>query len=218
MVYFDLFLSFLKIGLFTIGGGYAMIPLISDTAIGKGWITEDLLIDFIAIAESTPGPFAVNVATFIGLDVGAVGGINPAWLGQAVGVICAIMGLLLPSIIIMLTIFYLSKKLLANIHVQDAFRMIRPTVTALILAAFASVLYATVVTNIDLTTDETSFNWFGLVWFAVCFFLTFKPKVNAEKYPRLAPAVGIMNKIKLHPILLIILSAGVGILFYGFVL
>ena len=218
MVYFDLFLSFLKIGLFTIGGGYAMIPLISDTAIGKGWITEDLLIDFIAIAESTPGPFAVNVATFIGLDVGAVGGINPAWLGQAVGVICAIMGLLIPSIVIMLTIFYLSKKLLANIQVQDAFRMIRPTVTALILAAFASVLYATVVTNIDLTTDETSFNWFGLVWFAVCFFLTFKPKVNAEKYPRLAPAVGIMNKIKLHPILLIILSAGVGILFYGFVL
>jgi len=201
----DLFLSFLKIGLFTIGGGYAMIPLISDTAIGKGWITEELLIDFIAIAESTPGPFAVNVATFIGLDVGG-----------ALGVFSAIMGLLLPSICIMLAIYYLSKKMLSNVHVQDAFRMIRPTVTALIVAAFLSVLYATVA--VEGEGGETSFNWFGLVWFAVCFFLTFKPKVNSEKYPKLTPYLTIMNKIKLHPILLIILSAGVGILFYGFVL
>ncbi len=201
----DLFLSFLKIGLFTIGGGYAMIPLISDTAIGKGWITEELLIDFIAIAESTPGPFAVNVATFIGLDVGG-----------ALGVFSAVMGLLLPSICIMLTIYYLSKKMLSNVHVQDAFRMIRPTVTALIVAAFLSVLYATVA--VEGEGGETSFNWFGLVWFAVCFFLTFKPKVNSEKYPKLTPYLTVMNKIKLHPILLIILSAGVGILFYGFVL
>lgn len=204
-LHLDIFLSFLKIGLFTIGGGYAMIPLISDTAIGKGWITEELLIDFIAIAESTPGPFAVNVATFIGLDVGG-----------ALGVFCAIMGLLLPSIVIMLVIFYLSKKMLSNKHVQDAFTMIRPTVTALILAAFASVLYAVVA--IENESNETTFNWFGLVWFAVCFFLTYKPKVNAEKYPKLAPTLSVMNKITLHPILLIILSAGIGIVFYGFVL
>ena len=204
-LHLDIFLSFLKIGLFTIGGGYAMIPLISDTAIGKGWITEELLIDFIAIAESTPGPFAVNVATFIGLDVGG-----------ALGVFCAVMGLLLPSIVIMLVIFYLSKKMLSNKHVQDAFTMIRPTVTALILAAFASVLYATVA--LENESNETTFNWFGLVWFAVCFFLTYKPKVNAEKYPKLAPTLSIMNKITLHPILLIILSAGIGIVFYGFVL
>ena len=204
-LHLDLFLSFLKIGLFTIGGGYAMIPLISDTAIGKGWITEELLIDFIAIAESTPGPFAVNVATFIGLDVGG-----------ALGVFCAVMGLLVPSLVIMLVIFYLSKKMLSNKHVQDAFTMIRPTVTALILAAFASVLYATVA--IENESNETTFNWFGLVWFAVCFFLTYKPKVNAEKYPKLAPTLSVMNKITLHPILLIILSAGIGIVFYGFVL
>ncbi|MBQ4072408.1 MAG: chromate transporter [Clostridia bacterium] len=204
-LHLDLFLSFLKIGLFTIGGGYAMIPLISDTAIGKGWITEELLIDFIAIAESTPGPFAVNVATFIGLDVGG-----------ALGVFCAVMGLLVPSLVIMLVIFYLSKKMLSNKHVQDAFTMIRPTVTALILAAFASVLYATVA--IENESNETTFNWFGLVWFAVCFFLTYKPKVNVEKYPKFAPTLSVMNKITLHPILLIILSAGIGIVFYGFVL
>lgn len=204
-IHLDLFLSFLKIGFFTIGGGYAMIPLISDTAIGKGWITEELLIDFIAIAESTPGPFAINVATFIGLDVGG-----------ALGVFCAVMGLLLPSIVIMLVIYYLSKKMLANKHVQDAFTMIRPTVTALIVAAFVSVLYAT--TAIEGEGGETTFNWFGLVWFALCFFLTFKPKVNKEKFPKLAPTLTVMNKITLHPILLIIISAGVGILFYGFIL
>lgn len=216
MVYLDLFLSFLKIGLFTIGGGYAMIPLISDTAIGKGWITEDLLIDFIAIAESTPGPFAVNVGTFIGLTVGANGGINPPALGQAVGIICTVSGLLLPSLVIMLAIFFLSKKMLSNRHVQNAFRMIRPTVTALIVAAFLSVIYATVVTKVN--SDEATFNWFGLLWFAICFFLTFKPKVNNDKFPKLAPTMKVLNKIKLHPILLIILSAGVGILFYGFIL
>ena len=217
MVYLDLFLSFLKIGLFTIGGGYAMIPLISDTAIGKGWITEDLLIDFIAIAESTPGPFAVNVGTFIGLTVGANGDINPIWLGQTVGILCCVMGLLIPSIVIMLAIYYLSKKMLSNVHVQNAFRMIRPTVTALIVAAFLSVLYATIVIT-DAQSGDANFNWFGLVWFAVCFFLTFKPKVIEEKFPKLAPTMKVMNKIKLHPILLIILSAGVGILFYGFIL
>ena len=85
MLYLSLFLNFLKIGFFTIGGGYAMIPLIGDTAISKGWITEDMLYNFIAIAESTPGPFAVNVATYIGYDVGGIWGVVTAvLLGAAV--------------------------------------------------------------------------------------------------------------------------------------
>ncbi len=184
MLYLSLFLNFLKIGFFTIGGGYAMIPLIGDTAIPKGWITEDMLYNFIAIAESTPGPFAVNVATFIGYDVGGI-----------LGVLCTVGGLFVPSFAIMLAIYYLSKKVINNIYVQDAFRMIRPAVTALILAAFVSVMYATVAVT-DAATGETSFNWFGLVWAAVCFFVMLKVK-------------------KVHPILLIIISAGVGILVYG---
>ena len=61
----DLFLTFFKIGIFTIGGGYAMIPMIKSEVITKGWISEALLVDFIAISESTPGPFAINVATFM---------------------------------------------------------------------------------------------------------------------------------------------------------
>ncbi len=184
MLYLSLFLNFLKIGFFTIGGGYAMIPLIGDTAVPKGWITEDMLYNFIAIAESTPGPFAVNVATFIGYDVGGI-----------LGVFCTVGGLFVPSFSIMLAIYYLSKKVINNIYVQDAFRMIRPAVTALILAAFVSVMYATVAVT-DAATGETSFNWFGLVWAAICFAIMLKVK-------------------KVHPILLIIISAGVGILVYG---
>lgn len=64
-IYLDLFLSFMKISFFTIGGGYAMIPLIQSTVTEKGWMTQDMLINFIGIAESTPGPFSVNISTFV---------------------------------------------------------------------------------------------------------------------------------------------------------
>ena len=66
MKYLMLFLTFFKIGLFTIGGGYAMIPMIEDEVIGQGWISQDDFSNFLAISESTPGPFAINMATFIG--------------------------------------------------------------------------------------------------------------------------------------------------------
>ena len=66
MKYLMLFLTFFKIGLFTIGGGYAMIPMIEDEVINQGWISQDDFSNFLAISESTPGPFAINMATFIG--------------------------------------------------------------------------------------------------------------------------------------------------------
>lgn len=70
MMYLDLFITFFKIGLFTIGGGYAMIPLIQQEVVAHGWLTLLELTDFIAVAESTPGPFAVNIATFVGMEMG----------------------------------------------------------------------------------------------------------------------------------------------------
>ena len=71
-----LFWTFFKIGLFTIGGGYAMIPMIESEVIGKGWLTEIELINFLAISESTPGPFAINMSTFVGVSqAGVLGGI-----------------------------------------------------------------------------------------------------------------------------------------------
>ena len=68
MIVLYLFLTFFKIGLFTIGGGYAMIPMIQQDILSHGWVSQSDLIDFIAISESTPGPFAINIATFVGMS------------------------------------------------------------------------------------------------------------------------------------------------------
>lgn len=191
-----MFLNFLKIGLFTVGGGYAMLPLITDTVVSKGWLTTEQVMDFVAIAESTPGPFAINVATFVGNLVGRaeLGGVG----GAALGVLCAVSGLFLPSFTIILIIYKLSSKFMKNKVVKDAFYTLRPTVVALIASAFVSIAAATFLMN---GGDGTkSMNWFGLAWFVLCF----------------AALRGF--KKKLHPILVIILSAGVGILYYGVIL
>lgn len=74
MIYLELFYIFLKIGAFTFGGGYAMLPLIQDEVIAHNWIDSQSLIDFIAVSESTPGPFAVNIATYVGAEVGGIFG------------------------------------------------------------------------------------------------------------------------------------------------
>lgn len=187
MIYLELFLNFLKIGLFTIGGGYAMLPIISDTVVGKGWISEEMLIDFIAIAESTPGPFAVNMATFVGNNMGGI-----------FGGVCAVAGLFVPSFVIIFIISRFAKKFLENKYAQDAFTALRPTVVALIINAFITIAIATFILT-DSSSGQKSFNWFGLIWFLICFFVMRKFK-------------------KIHPIFLIILSAVVGILFYGFIL
>lgn len=186
MIYLELFLSFLKIGLFTIGGGYAMLPLIADTVITKGWLSSEVFIDFIAVAESTPGPFAVNLATFVGTNVGGIP-----------GSIAAVFGLFVPSFVIIYVISYFAERFLKNKYVKDAFVAMRATVVALIINAFVTVAVAAFFKESKIAVDTV--NWFGIVWFAVCFFVLrfFK---------------------KIHPIFIIILSAGVGILFYGFIL
>ena len=81
MIYLELFLTFLSIGAFTFGGGYAMLPLIQNAVLEKGWLTESEIINFIAVSESTPGPFAINIATYVGMvtgrahgDMGLIGG------------------------------------------------------------------------------------------------------------------------------------------------
>ena len=99
MIFLELFLTFFKIGAFTFGGGYAMLPLIQSEAIGNGWMTMEEIIDFIAVSESTPGPFAINMATFVGTQMGkeflGVG-------GGILGAICATLGVVMPSFIVIL--------------------------------------------------------------------------------------------------------------------
>lgn len=119
----DLFLTFSKIGVFTFGGGYAMIPLIQREAVeNKHWISDTELLDILAIAESTPGPIAINCATFIGRKT-----------GKLRGALCATLGVVLPSFVI-LALISLGLKSFAQVRViRYAFLGIRAGVLALIL-------------------------------------------------------------------------------------
>lgn len=123
MIYLQLFYTFFLIGLFTFGGGYAMIPMIQEQVVGNGWIREKALLDFIAISEVTPGPFAINISTFVGNSVGGV-----------FGAICATVGVILPSLIIIIIVAIVMKKLIGNRFMQGALTGVKPIVLALILS------------------------------------------------------------------------------------
>ena len=119
----QLFLTFLKIGTFTFGGGYAMIPLIQKETVDKrGWITDSDILEIIAIAESTPGPIAINAATFVGFRVGGF-----------FGALLATLGVILPSFLIVFCISFVLKEFQSVKLVQQAFYGIRIAVLALII-------------------------------------------------------------------------------------
>ena len=122
-IYLELFLTFFKIGAVTFGGGYAMIPLVQEAALGFG-ITEDAFLNFIAVAESTPGPIAINMATFIG-----------SIKGGFFGSVCATFGVVLPSFLIILLISYVLRQFQEVKAVQYAFNGIRAGVLALLFKA-----------------------------------------------------------------------------------
>ena len=121
----SLFLTMFKIGLFTFGGGYAMIPLIQkETVENNKWVSDDDILEVIAIAESTPGPISVNAATFIGYKVAGV-----------MGAFFATLGLILPAFIIMFLLSFVLRKIKDNKYVMYAFFGIRAGVLALIINA-----------------------------------------------------------------------------------
>ena len=126
----ELFATFFRIGLFTFGGGYAMIPLIErDVVMKKHWMKDEDLLDMVALAESTPGPVAVNAATFVGRQVGGYAGAAAATLG-----------VVLPSFLIILAVGYLLQMVMHSRLVRDAFLGIRASVLVLIASAMISLL------------------------------------------------------------------------------
>ena len=127
MVYLELFGTFFKIGLFTIGGGYAMLPMIQADVLAKGWMTAEELVNFIAVSESTPGPFAVNVSTYIGAE-----------LAGLPGAFCATLGVVLPSFLVIYVISFVLRQFSQLLVVQYAFNGIRAGVLALLLKALLS--------------------------------------------------------------------------------
>ena len=111
MIYLELFWIFFRIGLFTIGGGYAMIPMITQEIVDeKGWLTDTQLLNYIGISESTPGPFAINIATFVGTSQGGV-----------LGGVVATFSVVLPSLIIILIFAAIYSKISKNRFLRGAF-------------------------------------------------------------------------------------------------
>ena len=211
MIYLNLFWTFFKIGLFTIGGGYAMIPLISSEVINNGWLNETQLLDFIAISESTPGPFAVNIATFVGSTVAGF-----------FGAVCTTLGVILPSVIIIILIAYFFKKITEKTLVKDAFSGLRPAVVGLIGYAFlkltADVIFANVIISDASTFKNTDFWAIGI--FVILFILSqIKfPFPIIKRNVEVDGTVQKYKKIKLHPIVIILISAVMGIIVYGVIL
>lgn len=121
----QIFMTFFKIGAFTFGGGYAMIPLIqAEAAEKRGWVSDEDILEIVAIAESTPGPIAINAATFVGYRACGV-----------MGSICATLGVVLPSFLIILAISFVLREFQENRYVRFAFWGIRAGVLALIVKA-----------------------------------------------------------------------------------
>jgi len=195
MIFAKLFFEFFKIGLFAIGGGMATIPFLYRLSDTTHWFSHNDLSYMIAVGESTPGPIGVNMATYVGYISGMN---NFGGIGAFLGAIIATLGLITPSIIIILIISHFLEKFRNNILVEKTFYGLRPASTGLIAAAGLSVI----VNNLFLTnTSHAHFldtlNIKGCILALVLLILTnFVPKVK-----------------KLHPIVFILFSALVGIVF-----
>lgn len=127
MIYINLFFTFLKIGAFTFGGGYAMLPLIRASITENNWMDDDQILNFIAVSESTPGPFAINVSTYVGMEAGGI-----------FGSVLATLGVVLPSFIIILIVAKIYDKFKTNKYVQGAMSGLKPAVIGFIATAVLS--------------------------------------------------------------------------------
>lgn len=123
MIWLTLFLEFFKIGLFCFGGAFGMIPLIEETVVKHGWLTQSQFVDLIGVCESTPGPIAVNMATYIG-----------SVQGGPLGSVCATLGVVTPSFLIILLIASVMKNLRENRLFKGFISGVQPVVAALILS------------------------------------------------------------------------------------
>jgi len=128
MIYLTLFWTFFKIGAFTFGGGYAMLPLVQAEVAAHGWMSDADLVNFIAVSESTPGPFAVNVSTYVGAETGGL-----------LGSLCATLGVVLPSFIIILLVARGYERFRDSLAVRGAMSGLKPAVVGLIGTAVISV-------------------------------------------------------------------------------
>ena len=180
MIYLELFWTFFTIGLFTFGGGYAMLPLMQAEVTAKGWIDSQSIVNFVAVSESTPGPFAVNMATYVGSEVGGV-----------LGSVCATLGVVLPSFMVILIVAKCYDRFRQSRVVKGCMSGLKPAVVGLIGSAILSIAITVFFpAGLSLSVFATPSFYVSAAIFAVMLVLALK---------------------KAHPILIICLSAAIGI-------
>ena len=196
MLYLKLFYEFFKTGLFTIGGGMATIPFLYKMSDATGWFTYNDLANMIAVSESTPGPIGVNMATYVGYITGMQEG---GQLHAILGAVTATLGLVAPSIIVILIIAMFLRSFRDNKYVNNAFYGLRPASMGLIAAAGLSVVINNLFDPESFTQGFSldAINWIG--WGLAIVLWIFTNKVKKTK--------------GLHPIIFIAVSAVVGIIF-----
>lgn len=179
MIYLQLFLSFLQIGLFSFGGGYAAMPLIQDEIVtSHGWLSMTEFTDLITISQMTPGPIAVNSATFVGIKIAGIP-----------GALVATIGCILPSCILVTLIAKLYLKYRNMAVLQGVPTTLRPAVVAMIASAGISILISAFWGSEEIITFVGT-NWILVVIFVICFILLKKAKMNPIAVMLLA---GVMN-------------------------
>lgn len=195
MILCKLFWEFCKTGLFAIGGGMATVPFLREIADKTGWFTAGQLADMIAVSESTPGPLGVNMATYVGYTVG-LSQLGSPWMG-IVGAVAATLGLIFPSIVIVLCISFFLKRFRTSTLVDAALYGLRPASVALISAAGVEiVLFAMLRVDSIYQIGAAQLSWKSVALAAGVY-------AGTNLIPRFK---------KLHPIWFILLSAIVGVL------
>ena len=190
VIYLQLFLTFLKIGAISFGGGYAMIPLIQDEVISHGWLNSEQILNFIAIAESTPGPIAINMATFIGSSQAGI-----------LGAICATFGVILPSFIIILIVASVLTGVLKFAGVKAFIGGIRPVVIGLIIGTAITIIMQVIFGFSNIEESIINLDYKALIIFMVIAGISIVVKRRTNK--------------AISPILLIVISALLGLILYG---
>ena len=189
MIYLRLFWEFFKVGLFSVGGGLATLPFLYSLGAKTSWFSTADVANMLAVSESTPGPIGVNMATYAGFDCAGV-----------LGGVVATLGLVTPSVIVIVLVAMALQAFRTNKYVDGAFYTLRPASTGLIAAAGWSV-FALVLLNLDAVRTSYRiadlFQWKNLILFAVIWVLT-----NLVKPVK-----------KLHPVVFLALAAVVGIVF-----
>ncbi|MCI9352142.1 MAG: chromate transporter [Lawsonibacter sp.] len=193
MIFLRLFFEFAKVGLFAVGGGLATIPFLQDMGARTGWFTDVDLTTMIAVSESTPGPMGVNMATYVGFQTGSLTGGLP---GGAAGAVIATLGLITPSIIVIMVIAGFLQKFRQSRTVDAVFYGLRPASTALIASAGLSVALSVLVTLGGSAEHTLVIHWPKVALAAAVFLCMQHKKLK-----------------KLHPIIFIAAAAALGVIF-----